>query len=293
MVKQIVRTELSFFARRCASAALLASGFWGLVATARAQATLPPISIGAGMRTSYVHTFPDSGTDSDRFLLNSARIYINGSVTDTFKFTLNTEYNSSTNNVNVLDAIARMEVSPEFNIWAGRLLPPSDRVNLTGPYYSHHWAVFTDGIENGQPSAFQGRDNGFLYWGDFANKRLKISAGAFDGPSTDGSPEVLGAARVQIDLWDTEPGYYLNSTYYGDKNILAIAGSNQVQGGRTATTVDFLLEKKIMVAEHSRSRVSMQPTTSWVGTIRTIAIAKVFGGLARRSVPKGRWARKV
>jgi hypothetical protein len=126
------------------------------------------------------------------------------------------------------------------------LLPPSDRVNLTGPYYAHHWATFTDGIENGQPSVFQGRDNGVLYWGDFAKKRLKLSAGAFDGPTADGNPDVIGAFRAQVDLWDTEPGYYLNSTYYGDKNILAIAGSTQVQSGNTATTVDFLLEKKVM-----------------------------------------------
>ena len=57
--------------------------------------------------------------------------------------------------------------------------------------------------------------------------------------------EVLGAARVQIDFWDPEDGYYLNGTYYGDKNLLAIGGATQVQSGNTASTVDFLLERKL------------------------------------------------
>ena len=74
---------------------------------------------------------------------------------------------------------------------------------------------------------------------------MKVSAGAFDGKSADGNPKVLGAARVQIDFWDPEDGYYLNGTYYGDKNLLAIGGATQVQDGHTATTVDFLLEKKL------------------------------------------------
>ena len=74
---------------------------------------------------------------------------------------------------------------------------------------------------------------------------MKISAGAFDGRSATGNPDVLGAARVQIDFWDAEDGYYLNGTYYGDKNLLAIGVATQVQAGNTATTVDFLLERKL------------------------------------------------
>ena len=40
-------------------------------------------------------------------------------------------------------------------------------------------------------------------------------------------------------------GYYLNGTYYGDKNLLALGGATEVQDGHTATTVDFLLDKKL------------------------------------------------
>ncbi|MEI9811473.1 MAG: hypothetical protein WDO18_01795 [Acidobacteriota bacterium] len=109
------------------------------------------------MRTSYVHTSPDGGEDTDRFPLDSVRIYLNGSVTSKIKFMLNTEYNGgATNTVNILDAVARVELSPKFNIWAGRVLPPSDRANLAGPYYNSHWGVYTDGIQNGHPFVFQG-----------------------------------------------------------------------------------------------------------------------------------------
>ena len=156
----------------------------------------------------------------------------------------NTEYDGATNKIGVLDAVGRFELSPKFNIWAGRFLPPSDRANLYGPYYAHHWNVYTDGIQNGHPSIFQGRDNGVVYWGDFA-KKVKVSVGAFDGGSLTGNRKILGAARVQIDFWDAEEGYYLNGTYYGDKNLLAIGGATQLQSGHTATTVDFLLEKKL------------------------------------------------
>jgi hypothetical protein len=157
----------------------------------------------------------------------------------------NTEYDGASNHIGVLDAVARFEFSSKFNIWAGRFLPPSDRANLYGPYYAHHWAVYTDGIQDGYPFIFQGRDNGIVYWGDFA-KKVKVSVGAFDGPTATGNRKVLAAARVQIDLWDPEEGYYLNGTYYGDKNLLAIGGATQVQDGHTATTVDFLMEKKVL-----------------------------------------------
>jgi len=196
------------------------------------------------MRTAFTHTDTDGAEATDKFLLDSARIYINGSVTDKIKFMFNTEYNGSTNDIRVLDAVARIELSPKFNIWAGRVLPPSDRANLAGPYYNNHWGVYTDGIQNGHPFVFQGRDNGVVWWGDFG-KKVKISAGAFDGASASGNPDVIGAARIQLDFWDQESGYYLNSTYYGDKNLLSVAGASQVQSGNTATTVDFLLERKL------------------------------------------------
>lgn len=219
------------------------AGLLSLTASPIWAQTAPPVSLGAGMQTSFVHTSPKGGDDTDAFVLNSARFYVNGPVSGTkIKFMFNTEYNGSTNNIGVLDAVARIEVNPQFNIWMGRFLPPSDRANLYGPYYSHEWAVYTDGIQDGYPFASVGRDNGVAYWGQFG--KVKLSAGAFDGATTTGNSDVLTAARVQVDLWDAEDGYYQNATYYGAKNLLAFGGAIQAQSGNTASSFDFLLERK-------------------------------------------------
>jgi hypothetical protein len=223
---------------------LLLLGFLVLAAPLWAQTTLGPVTVGAGLQTSFLHTGPATGTSTDQFQLNSARIYVNGPVADKIKFMFNTEYDGATNKIGVLDAVGRIEVSPQFNIWAGRFLPPSDRANLYGPYYSHEWAVYSDGIQDGYPFVATGRDNGVVYWGDFA-KKVKLSLGAFDGASATGNASILGAARIQIDFWDPEGGYYLNGTYYGDKNLLAIGGATQLQSGHTASTADFLMERKV------------------------------------------------
>ena len=203
------------------------------------------------MKTSFVHTDPEVGTSTDQFLLNSARIYVSGGVVENIKFMFNTEYNGNSSQIGVLDAAARLEFKPEFNIWMGRMLPPSDRANMYGPYYAHHWNVFSDGVQNGHPSItiggvpnFTGRANGIVYWGDF-NEKVKLSVGAFDGASLTGNAKVLGAARLQFNLMDSEDGYYLNGTYYGDKNLFSIGGSTQVQSGKTASNIDLLFEKKL------------------------------------------------
>jgi hypothetical protein len=219
----------------------------GLVAAlpAAAQINLGPVTVGAGLRTSFVDTGVDKGDNTNQFAVNDMRLYVNGSVTDKIKIMFNTDYNTGDNRLNILDAVGRFEYSPHFNLWMGRVLPPSDRANLAGPFYNNHWGVYSDGIQNGHPSVFQGRDNGVVWWGDFAKKMIKLSAGGFDGKSADGRPDLIGAFRVQFDFWDKEDGYYLNSTYYGDKNLLSLGAATQVQGGTTATTLDFVMEKKL------------------------------------------------
>jgi hypothetical protein len=242
------RPAVSFVAAAAALSALSAG-----VASA-AELTLPAISIGAGMRTSFTHADLTSTTSSSDFTLDSARLYINGSVTDKIKFTFNTEYTGDTDDkLIMMDAIARFEISDAFNIWAGRLLPPSDRANLYGPYYANNWKVYVDGVQDMWPNVAVGRDNGIVYWGQF--DKVKLSVGVFDVPQTFGNSSTNGfhasslvAGRAMIDLWDPEGGYYLNGTYYGDKDLLAIGVAAQSAGDFTAYSGDFLLEKKLAAA---------------------------------------------
>ncbi|HEY5810877.1 MAG TPA: porin [Povalibacter sp.] len=208
-----------------------------------ADVTLPPVKVGAGVRTSFTHYDPDFGAETDDFDVNSARVYLSGKATEQIGLTFNTDYNAVTEDLVVMDAFAAFEFSEQFNIWAGRFLPPSDRSNLYGPYYANHWGVYQDGIQDGYPFESVGRDDGIAYWGRFGI--TKVSFGVFDVPSLKGSSDVLYAGRVQLDFWDPEDGYFLNSTYYGDKDLLAIGVAAQTASGDNAYTVDFLLEKKL------------------------------------------------
>ena len=221
-------------------AALLAAPF------SAAFADAPSVSIGAGIRTSFTDIRYDNNASPnvDDFELNSARIYISGTVTDYLKVMFNTEYNGGDEKVSVIDAAAQFSFDEKFNIWAGRFLPPSDRANLYGPYYANHWGVYQDGVQDGYPFETTGRDDGVMYWGQFGI--AKLSFGAFDVQGlTKGSSDVLYAARAQFDFWDKEDGYYLNGTYYGDKDLLALGVAAQQAGSNNAYNVDFLLEKKL------------------------------------------------
>jgi len=248
VLNTFVREDAANIARRwapalVACAVLLASTPLRAQDASPPPAPPPPVTVGAGVQTSFVHDFPSGGSSSDDFVLNSIRLYVNGNVNNHIKLMFNTEYDGVDNHVNVLDAAARFEMSDQVNFWVGRFLPPSDRANLYGPYYSNEWGVYKDGVQDGYPFVATGRDNGAVYWGQFGI--LKASVGAFDGPSATGNKSVLGAARLQLDFWDPEAGYYLNGTYYGDKNLLALGAAGQVQSGNTAFSGDFLMERKL------------------------------------------------
>jgi hypothetical protein len=212
-----------------------------------AQSFDPSLTVGAGIQGSYSHTETSGAPGLDQFSLNHARLYVSGDVTKDISVMFNTDYNGGTNTMEILDAVGQFHVSPKVNIWFGRFLPPSDRANLYGPFYANEWSVYTDGIQDGYPFVFQGRDNGAMYWGDFkaGSATVKVATGVFDGGSATASNSLIWASRVQIDFWDPENGYYLNGTYYGDKNLLALGGATEVQSGKTASTVDFLMERKV------------------------------------------------
>jgi len=75
--------------------ALLAGCLILVAAPLGAQTVLPPVTLGAGVQTSSVHTSPDGGDSVDQFVLNSVRFYVNGPVTDKIKFMFNAEYDGA------------------------------------------------------------------------------------------------------------------------------------------------------------------------------------------------------
>jgi hypothetical protein len=237
--------------RRSSTAVVTAGMLLLTVPLLASGAEMPTVSLGAGMRTSLTHNefsspiaaLNSAGTD---FNLDSARIYLSGKVTDNISFMFNTEYDGE--QIKPIDAVAQFSMGDKFNIWAGRFLAPTDRANLYGPYYASNWGVYQDGVQDGYAFITTGRSDGVAYWGQFG--MVKVSAGIFDVPSTKGTTPASGndamyAARAQVDLWDPEGGYYLNGTYYGEKDLLAFGVATNVIGSDTSFSVDGLLEKKL------------------------------------------------
>jgi len=238
------------------------------------------ISIGAGARASFstIEESAPNGNDwSSDFNADSARIYINGQIHQYIKFELNTECvfcgNSALEEFVLLDAIAKFELRPEFNIWAGRLLVPAERQELNGPYYSTTYdayktpfypADFSTEFGSGGAGVYE-RDHGVNVWGNLGPRGalqyvfgvyngLESSAGV--GPNQDDN--LMYAGRVTYNFLNVEknPGYYTSGTYYGTAgDILSLAvafqhqedgaGSFANRGDFTGVSVDLIYETKL------------------------------------------------
>lgn len=249
------------------------------------------ISIGLGLRSSYTSTEDAAPSGKDRsndFNLDSVRLFVSGSLTDTIKATFNTERDSD-GNLKLLDGYARFEFSDEFNIWAGRMLPPSDRANLDGPYYINAWSY--PGVVSQYPAKFAGRDDGATVWGKLADKRLTYALGAFKGhnriagASNEGD-NLLYTGRLAYNFLDVEdnPAYYTSSTYYGAADVLtlAIAGAYQPDGvgtalnpgDYTAVSIDALFEKNL----GSAGAITLEGAWYSYDTDGVTDVAPGFGG---------------
>ena len=226
------------------------------------------VSFGFGLRTSYTNTenaAPNGSSYSNQFNVENVRLYINGQYGKYLKATFNTERtggpaNAGGDGVRVMDAIAQFEFDPLFNVWLGRMLPPSDRANLDGPFYLMAWSY--PGVISNYPQLAVGRDNGALIWGKPMDGKVVYSVGAFNGHNraaglSNQNSKLLFAGRLAVNFWDPEPApaYYTGSTYYGGKDILTLAlvGQTQDNGVGTAAapgnlkiwSTDILFEKKL------------------------------------------------
>jgi hypothetical protein len=219
------------------------------------------VSLGGGLRNTFrsTETAPDSGSYVNKFSLESVRLYVNAQLHKNFQAELNTEYGGlPVSEFRVLDAVVKYSPSPYFNIWMGRHLTPSDRANLDGPYFLN--AYDYPGLVSRYPGIFAGRDNGVSVNGEVQKGKFKYAFGVYEGmdnvPGTgDG---MLYAARFVANFLDPESGFYNSSTYYGDKNILALGFAVQHQSdvvlvdttpdSFTGYNFDLLFEKKLAEA---------------------------------------------
>ncbi|MBI1285860.1 MAG: porin [Thiobacillus sp.] len=217
------------------------------------------VSLGLGMRSSFssVEGGAANGSRAENIGLDSVRIYMGGSLNKYIKGTFNTEKNGDT--ITLLDGYAQFEFMDEFNVWVGRMLPPSDRSNLDGPYYLSNWVYPTAPY---YPAIFAGRDDGATVWGKMLDKKLVYALGVFKGHNraagaSNQSSSLLWAGRIAYNFLDAEPNpaYYTSSTYYGSVDVLTLAFAGQYQkngvgtallpGDYTEWNADLLFEKKL------------------------------------------------
>lgn len=176
-----------------------------------------------------------------------------GQFTDWLKWQINLNANVPPTQVNgaappsypsvgVQDLIAKIEPHPLLNVWVGRMLVAVDRSNLSGPWFINFWlypGFFGNragppiGLKTGQ----NGRDQGVTLWGQVAAGRFKYYLGAFnlDAHAAEISP--LYSGRLNIDFLDPEPGYYHQSSYHGDRDIISLGGGFQYQKNGSFTVV--------------------------------------------------------
>lgn len=220
--------------------------------------------VGIGIRTSF-NSIEDGSPNGDRWSndvdLDNLRLYFSGEAWDYLAFELNTDINNAqgfedtvqtlgggllgdTNvfeeagEVRILDAVIKFNFSDCFNVWIGRFLPPSDRSNLDGPFYLNVWEF--PFVQFGYPNIFQGRDDGVAVWGQKGGGMFKWQTGIFKGTEgfPNGDDHVMWTGRVVLNLLDPEPGYYNQSTYYGEKEIFAIGLAGMSQRDAVGTIAD-------------------------------------------------------
>jgi hypothetical protein len=234
------------------------------------------ISIGMGMRMSgrfREDQAPDGNSYTKGFMIDNARIYINGQIHKYVKFTFNTEcfncgsytgrfgasnFFSGQSSIGLIDAIGKIEYNKQINFWFGRTLVPFDRGELNGPFYHQTFDGFkTPFLPNDQSANFglasagndgaglYGRDNGAVFFGrvDPMGTHLlyafMVHTGLQGAANQGGSLAWSGRFQWNLlaDEQESNPGYYTAGGYYGGYgNLAAIAlgWNHQHNGAGTA-----------------------------------------------------------
>jgi hypothetical protein len=202
------------------------------------------VTAGVGLRASYNSGDPIGKTND--FNIDNARLYLNAAGHDILGAELNFDINNAqgfgagtteSGEFRVLDAILKIEFGDLVNIWMGRMLPPSDRANLSGPYFQNNWAFpYT---QFGYYNIFQGRDDGIMVHGSVREGAVEYALGVYDGYDGTPSDELMVAGRLSVNLLDVEEGYYNSSTYHGTKEILTLGFAFQNQQDAVAVGTDY------------------------------------------------------
>jgi hypothetical protein len=290
------------------------------------------ISIGMGMRNSFSMREDGSASGaqwSNDFAVDNARIYINGKIHKYVGFEFNTEcFNcprsgqlagpptantfGSNSGVGMLDAIGKFEINDLVNVWFGRMLVPTERGELNGPFYHAVYDGFRTPLNPADFSTnfgaggagMYGRDNGVTFFGKIhpGGTHLQYVAGVFngtrsllgggDGPNQRNSLKYAGRLTWNLLNEEKNPGYYTSGTYYGTAgDILAIAVGGEYQNAAAgsfanpapfgAVVSDILFEK--VLENKGVITFNAEYKRYWAGNLASFAgpdatLFPIFGG---------------
>jgi len=234
--------------------------------------TLPPIDVGAWSRVGAKIQGSDPKKLND-FGLDwaYAELHAGGKIHKNVGITVNlnasmANYNQGQAGVGLEDAIIQFDFIDEFHVWVGHLLVMADRANSAGPFFALPWNFYpgTFAAPATPKEGPTGRSNGVVVWGDIAKGKLTYIAGVYDNGAgvtipmmgtTPASPGTspLFSGRLRLSLLDEEPGFWGNSSYFGDKDIFSIAVGGQYQKDGSSLgdknwaefNADVLFEKKL------------------------------------------------
>ena len=231
------------------------------------EAAKNSVKVGFGVRSSFrgneSEGVDSAGTFGGRvrdFQLDNARIFLSGNMGEKISAYLHTDINNAQgfggddglgDGVRILDAAIDYQITDDVTVKMGRFLPPTDRSNLSGPFfinnYTFPWVQFT----NGYYDVFQGRDDGVAFYGERGEDvQLKWSLALMEGyDNAPGDDNLWMVGRVVMNFLDREEGYFNSSTYYGEKDIAALgftfSNQDDAHGAGldyTAWSFDALLE---------------------------------------------------
>ena len=216
--------------------------------------------IGVGVRGSVTLT-EDGAPNGKDYSFNPApeniRLYTASQVHKNVQVEYNTELSGES--INLLDVVVKLDLGVA-DLWIGRQLPPSDRLNMDGPFYLNAaWAypMIQSFGNQGCNGCLGGRDNGMAFHGEVNGGKFKWAYGLFEGlvGGADQDDNVRHAASLTYAFDDAEPGFYSGSTYFGAKKITTLnlamhhendgVGTAANQGDFTGFSADVLIERSL------------------------------------------------
>ncbi|MGA6927337.1 MAG: porin [Desulfosarcina sp.] len=218
------------------------------------------IDLGFRLQTQFISWDNEDGTTGESeqlFNVRRARIRLGGKVTRWMDFFLQTDKGGGAGgsgyDMRIIDAFVTLNLHPLAKIYMGENMAPAGRQHTTSS--GALMAIDRPGITNynltwGLNGRF-GFNNANLPDGDLAlsndvsvrdtgatlfgatslseTLHFKYYLGVYDGIQASGEDKERYTARVQMNLFDAEPGYYNSSTYLGEKRTVGLGISYDTQ----------------------------------------------------------------